>query len=259
VADERQEGRNVSCGSSGRASARSYACVKLSVRGEESTSSNPVGWLSVLFWTLETLSAVTTNKKKSWVCWVFFSCPMFWVSLIALQNFITCTPTFSSAQVSTPKKMEWTAVHSKKIGVGSCALQNVDFFGVKCCLLQFFGVYFECTPNFWECTWSALQTFWSGLKWHSKTFGVDFRCTPNFEWTFECLIVYSKEVKNFGVERCPLQIYILEWTASHSKKIGVERCPLQIYILEWTASHSKKIGVHTFPLQIGGPPIYQVS
>jgi hypothetical protein len=60
--------------------------------------------------------------------------------------------------------------------------------------------------------------FWSGLSVHSKNFGVDLSCTPKLlEWTlgalqilgvnFECMIVYSKEVKNFGVERCPLQIY----------------------------------------------------
>jgi hypothetical protein len=53
---------------------------------------------------------------------------------------------------------------------------------------------------------------------HSKNFGVDLRCTPKLlEWTlgalqifgvsFECMIVYFKVVKNFGVESCPLQMY----------------------------------------------------
>jgi hypothetical protein len=94
-----------------------------------------------------------------------------------------------------------------------------------------------CNPIFLEWTLSALQIFWSGLEVHSKNFGVDLRCTPKLlEWTlgafqifgvnFECMIVYSKEVKNFGVERCPIQIYWsgqlptpkkLECTLLHSK------------------------------------------
>jgi hypothetical protein len=40
----------------------------------------------------------------------------------------------------------------KKIGVGSCALQNFDIFGVECCVLQF---------------------FWSELWVHYKFVGVD--------------------------------------------------------------------------------------
>jgi hypothetical protein len=51
---------------------------------------------------------------------------------------------------------------------------------------------------------------------HSKNFGVDLRCTPKLlEWTlgahqifevnFECIIVYSKVVNNFGVDSFPLQ------------------------------------------------------
>jgi hypothetical protein len=87
------------------------------------------------------------------------------------------------------KKMEWTVIHSKKIGVGSCALQNVDIFGVECCVHWF---------------------FWSGLEVHSKTFGVDFRCTPDFWSELWVHNFYSKEVKNFGVERCPLQIWCIK-------------------------------------------------
>jgi hypothetical protein len=81
-----------------------------------------------------------------------------------------------------------------------------------------------CTPIFLEWTLSALQIFWSGLQVHSKNFGVDLRGTPKLlEWTlgalqifevnFECIIVYSKVVKNFGVERCPLQ---KNWSAHFS-------------------------------------------
>jgi hypothetical protein len=102
-----------------------------------------------------------------------------WVRLNALQTFITCTPTFWSGKVSTPKKkwseqLEWAVVHSKWSGI-------------------------SCTPIFLEWTLSALQIFWSGLEVHPKTFGVDFGCTPNFGVNFECMIVYSKVVK------------ILEW------------------------------------------------
>ena len=95
-----------------------------------------------------------------------------------------------------------------KIGVGSCSLQKFDIFGVEFCVLQ----------SFWSGLWCGLQIFWSGLEVHSKKFGVDLRCTPKLsKWTlgalqifgvsFECMIVYSKEVKMFGVERCLLQIY----------------------------------------------------
>jgi ribosomal protein L24E len=104
-----------------------------------------------------------------------------------------------SEQPSTPKKLEWAVVHSQIL--------------------------------------TALQIFWSGLQVHSKNFGVDLRCTPKLlEWTlgalqifevnFECIIVYSKVVKNFEVERRPLQIYWsgqlltpkkMECTLFHSK------------------------------------------
>ena len=102
-----------------------------------------------------------------------------------------------SEQLHTPAKLEWAVFHSK----------NLTF-------LEWNFVH----SNFLEWTLSALRIFWSGLEVHSKNFGVDLRCTPKLlEWTsgalqifgvkFECMIVYSKLVKNFGVESCPLQIY----------------------------------------------------
>jgi hypothetical protein len=114
-----------------------------------------------------------------------------------------------SKQLSTPKKLEWAVVHSKIL----------TFFKWNVVYSNFFGVEFECTPNFLEWTWSALQKFWSGLEVNFKTFGVDLRCTPNF-------LLQGSE--NF-------------W----SGKVSTPN------ILEQTASHSKKIGVHTFSLQIG--------
>jgi hypothetical protein len=75
-----------------------------------------------------------------------------------------------SEQPSTPKKLEWAVVHSKIL----------TFLEWNFVYSNFFGMDFECTPNFLEWTSSALQKFWSGLEVHSITFGVDFRCTPNF-------------------------------------------------------------------------------
>jgi hypothetical protein len=124
-----------------------------------------------------------------------------------------------SEQLSTPKRlMEWVVVHSK----------NLTFLEWNFVYSNFCGVDTECTPIFLECTESALQKFWSGLEVDSKTFGVDLGALQIFGVNFECMIVYSKDVKNFGVGRCTLQIY---WS-------GQLPTP-------------KKIGVHTFPLQIG--------
>jgi hypothetical protein len=115
------------------------------------------------------------------------------VRLNALQTFTTCTPTFWSGKVSTPKKMEWTAAHSKKVGVGGCSLQKFDIFGVEFCALQFFwsglwvhskffGVELKCTPKILEWTWGALQNFWSGLQVHSKF----------LEWTLSAWLFTSR-------------------------------------------------------------------
>jgi hypothetical protein len=98
-----------------------------------------------------------------------------------------------------------------------------------------------CTPIVFEWILSALFVF-IGLQVHSKNFGVDLRCTQKaLEWTlgalqifgvnFECMIVYSKEVKYFGVERCSLQIY---WS---------EQLPTPTE-LECTLFSLHKFGVH---------------
>jgi hypothetical protein len=74
-----------------------------------------------------------------------------------------------------------------------------------------------CTPKLLEWTLGALQIF-----------GVNF----------ECMIVYSKEAKKFGVEIKVSTPNILEWTAFNSKKIGVYTFPLQIGVHEvksWSA------------------------
>jgi hypothetical protein len=143
------------------------------------------------------------------------------VRLNALQTITTCTPTFWSAKVSTPKKMEWTAVHSKKTKFWhfwSGILWTPIFLEWTLSALQFFL----------EWTSSALQKFRSGLEVHSKTFGVDFRCTPNF-WS---------------------ELWVDDWLLQGSEKFWSEKVSTP-NILNWTASHSKKIGVHTFSLQIG--------
>jgi hypothetical protein len=95
-----------------------------------------------------------------------------WVRLNALQNFTTCTPTLWSGKVSTPKKMEETAIDSKKIGVGSCSLQKFDIFGVESCALQFF----------WSVLWVTRDDFAAPVnRCHCWTH------TPPWVWTvLEC-------------------------------------------------------------------------
>jgi hypothetical protein len=101
------------------------------------------------------------------------------------------------------KTLEWAVVHSK-------ILKLLEWNAAVDCKF-FLGVDLECTPHF---------------------FGVDLRCTRKLlECTFECMIVYSKEVKKIG-----------------SGKVGVHSK------ISWSGqlpTPKRKIGMHTFPLQIG--------
>jgi hypothetical protein len=69
------------------------------------------------------------------------------VRLFALQNFTSCTPNFWSGQVSTPKKLEWTSVHSILKNILECTKYPLHFFKKKLNALQ---IITSGTPFFLE-------------------------------------------------------------------------------------------------------------